>query len=101
MPRIQSREIPIALGLQSLPPVLQRVYAARGVLAVDELALQLKGLLPYREMKGIDQAVMALIPVVTQGKRLLVVGDFDVDGATSTAVALRALRLMGAQNVEY
>jgi len=101
MPRIQSREIPIAPGLQSLPPVLQRVYAARGVLAVDELALQLKGLLPYREMKGIDQAVMALIPVVTQGKRLLVVGDFDVDGATSTAVALRALRLMGAQNVDY
>lgn len=104
-PKIQTREFSSAFALDSLPtnlsPVLARIYSARGIERPDDLELQLAGLLPYHSMKDINKAVEALLPVVTAGKRLLVVGDFDADGATSTAVAIRALRMMGAQHVDY
>ena len=100
-PQIQDRTVPLAPELDGLPPVLSRVYRSRGVTSQAELELQLKQLIPYHSMKDIDAAVMALVPVVTEGKRLLVVGDFDADGATSTAVVLRALRMMGAADVDY
>lgn len=101
MPNIQIREFSSDFSPNNLSPVLARIYSARGVKTPDELDLQLAGLLPYHSMKDIDKAVEALVPVVISGKRLLVVGDFDADGATSTAVALRALRMMGAQQVDY
>lgn len=88
-------------NLTSVHPVLARVYAARGVTTDAELELSLKHLLPWHDLKGIEQAVEQLLPVVLAGKSLLVVGDFDVDGATSTALALRCLRLFGAQNLNY
>jgi single-stranded-DNA-specific exonuclease len=81
--------------------VFARVLAARGVRQSDELENRLAQLLPPASMKGIEQAVDCLLPVVTQQQRLLVVGDFDVDGATSTALVLRALRALGATQVEY
>ncbi|GGY32682.1 single-stranded-DNA-specific exonuclease RecJ [Bacterioplanes sanyensis] len=87
--------------LPGLHPVFARVLAARGVRQSDELENRLAQLLPPASMKGIEQAVDCLLPVVTQQQRLLVVGDFDVDGATSTALALRALRALGATQVEY
>jgi len=100
-PQIQDRTVPPAPELSGLPPVLSRVYRSRGVTSQAELELQLKQLIPYHSMRDIDAAVTALVPVVTEGKRLLVVGDFDADGATSTAVVLRALRMMGAADVDY
>lgn len=100
-PQIQDRTVPLAPELDGLPPVLSRVYRSRGVTSPAELELQLKQLIPYHSMRDIDAAVTALVPVVTEGKRLLVVGDFDADGATSTAVVLRALRMMGAADVDY
>ncbi len=87
--------------LPGLHPVFARVLAARGVRQSDELENRLAQLLPPASMKGIEQAVDCLLPVVTQQQRLLVVGDFDVDGATSTALVLRALRALGATQVEY
>jgi single-stranded-DNA-specific exonuclease len=100
-PQIRVRQTDTEQTLPDLHPVLSRVYQSRGIATPDDLNLQLAGLVPYHEMLGIDGAVSALMPVVTQGKRLLVVGDFDADGATSTAVALRALRMMGAPNLDY
>lgn len=82
-------------------PVLARVYAARGVTEPDQLELVLKRLEPWYNMKGISEAVELLIPIVTAGKRLLVVGDFDVDGATSTALVIRSLTLLGATQLDY
>lgn len=99
MPIIRSRPFSLSDLPQGLHPVLARVYAARGVQV--EQNLQLAQLEPYQAMKGIREAVDALVPVVTQVKSLLVVGDFDVDGATSTALVIRALRMMGALNVDY
>ena len=101
MPQIHTRSVSELTPLGHLHPVLQRVYSGRGVASADELELSLKGLLPFHSMKGMAAAVEALVPVVTEGRRLLVVGDFDADGATSTAVALRALSMMGAAHVEY
>lgn len=100
-PKIQIREFSSAFSPANVPAVLARIYSARGIHHVDELELQLAGLLSYHSMKDIDKAVDALLPVVLSGKRLLVVGDFDADGATSTAVAIRALKMMGAQQVDY
>ncbi|TPD55617.1 MAG: single-stranded-DNA-specific exonuclease RecJ [Thalassolituus maritimus] len=100
-PQIRVRQADTEQTLPDLHPVLSRVYQSRGIANPDDLNLQLAGLIPYHEMLGIDDAVSALKPVVTEGKRLLVVGDFDADGATSTAVALRALRMMGAPNLDY
>lgn len=86
---------------QPLPNVLKRIYAARGVFTDDELDLQLAGLLPYHDLKGIDAAVARLVLAVTEQQRILIVGDFDADGATSSALAVDALRTFGASEVTY
>lgn len=101
MTAIVQRDAPAIAELCHLPPVLARIYAGRGVRAQAELDLSLAALQPYHTLHDIDRAVTLLLPVVTQGKRLLVVGDFDVDGATSTALAIRALRALGAAQVDY
>lgn len=101
MVRIVQREAPIVAELSSLPPVLARIYAGRGIRTEAELNLGLGALLPYHTLHDIDRAVALLLPVVLEGKRLLVVGDFDVDGATSTVLAIRALRTLGATQVDY
>ncbi|UTW47344.1 single-stranded-DNA-specific exonuclease RecJ [Bacterioplanoides sp. SCSIO 12839] len=101
MTQIIQRSLPSQSQLSGVSPILQRIYAARGVTSNDQLELQLNRLLPWQSLKGIEAAVDLLVPVVTEQKKLLVVGDFDVDGATSTALAIRALGLFGAQNLDY
>lgn len=103
MPSILFRPVPeqAEQRLPHLPPVLARIYAARGIYEARETELQLQHLLSFQTMRGIDSAVALLEPVVIEGKKLLIVGDFDVDGASSAALAIRALRMMGAQSVDY
>jgi len=101
MVQISQRPFSAGLQLPGVHPVLQRVYSARGIAEASQLELSLQGLLPFSLLKGITAAVELLLPVVTQQKRLLVVGDFDVDGASSTALAIRALRLLGARHLDY
>lgn len=84
-----------------LHPVLQHVYRNRGIVSTAELERGLEQLLPYQQLKGIDAAVMCLYTALQQQQRILVVGDFDADGATSSAVAVSALRLLGAAEVHY
>lgn len=84
----------------SLHPVLRRVYAARGV-AESDLPLELKNLLPPSLLKGIDAAVALLEDALRRQRKIVIAGDYDADGATSTALALLALRAMGAQSVGY
>jgi len=91
----------LSLLLPAMNPVLQRVYAARGIRGEDELSLNLNQLLPFHNLKGIDAAVAVLKAALANQQHLLIVGDFDADGATSTALAIRALRAMGAQQVDY
>lgn len=100
-PLISERPLPDHWQLPDLPELLQKVYARRHVVSADQLDMQLKQLLPWSGLKGIHQAVECLLPVVTEQKSLLVVGDFDVDGASSTALSIRALRMMGATRLDY
>jgi len=82
-------------------PLLARLYAARGVTGTEELDDALAKLLPPSGMRGIQQAASLLADAIHQNKRLCIVADYDCDGATACAVALRGLRLLGAQHVGY
>jgi len=84
-----------------LHPVLARLYAARAVQHADELDLSLERLLPPGALKHMDAAVALLAESLRASQRILIVADFDADGATSCALAVRALRSMGAQDVRY
>ncbi|HEY0721284.1 MAG TPA: single-stranded-DNA-specific exonuclease RecJ [Gammaproteobacteria bacterium] len=84
-----------------LHPVLARVYAARNVTSAEQLQHGLALLPPHTELKGIEAAVALLIDALQQKLRILIIGDFDADGATSTALAVRALRAMGAAHVDF
>ena len=101
--RIERRLVDVGPTLRALDvgPVLARVYAGRGVRDAAELEHTLERLLDFRALRGIDEAVELLVHAVTHGERILIVGDFDADGATSTAVAVRALRACGARDVHY
>jgi single-stranded-DNA-specific exonuclease len=83
------------------PPLLQRIYAARGVLSAEEGELRLARLLAPHRLGGIEAAVECLHAALRREARIVVVGDFDCDGATGTAVAVRGLRMLGARHVDY
>ncbi|MFZ2506873.1 MAG: single-stranded-DNA-specific exonuclease RecJ [Steroidobacteraceae bacterium] len=85
----------------SLNAVLRRVYAARGIGHADELNLELRQLLPVSTLDGIGPATELLVEHLLRGSRILVVGDFDADGATSTALVLRQLRRLGAAHAVF
>ncbi|HTE43185.1 MAG TPA: DHH family phosphoesterase, partial [Steroidobacteraceae bacterium] len=84
-----------------LHPLLRRIYAARGVSTDAELQLSLDKLIPVGQLDGVDRAVELLIDHRERGSRVLVVGDFDADGATSTALVVRQLRRLGYADVHY
>ncbi|MGP4142300.1 single-stranded-DNA-specific exonuclease RecJ [Sodalis praecaptivus] len=89
------------LAEADIPPLLKRLYVQRGVCAVDELERGARGLLAYHSLTGVEQAVDLLVGALADQRRLMVVGDFDADGATSTALTVLALRQMGAQTIEF
>jgi len=100
--RIIERTISTAASLpEELHPVLRRVYAARTVVTEADLDYSLDRLIPPAQLGGLAAAVALLETGVTANQRIVIVGDFDADGATSCAVCLRALRSMGASNVHY
>ena len=100
--RILRRDVP-AHGPwpDSVPPALQRIYAARGVGTPAEGELKLARLLPPDALGHLPQAADLLASAIAGGKHIVVVGDFDCDGATGTAVAVRGLRLLGATHVSF
>ncbi|WP_324731530.1 single-stranded-DNA-specific exonuclease RecJ [Pseudomonas paeninsulae] len=100
--RIEARPLPAILpDLGNLPPLLTRLYAARGVQSVAELDKGLARLIPYQQLKGIEAAVELLVQALEQGQRMLIVGDFDADGATASTVGMLGLRMLGAAHVDY
>ena len=82
-------------------PLLARLYAARGVTGTEELDDALSKLLPPSTMLGLPEAAKLLADAIAQNKRICVVADYDCDGATACAVALRGLKLLGARQVAY
>lgn len=100
--RIEPRPLPETLpDLGDLPPLLTRLYAARGVQSAAELDKGLARLMPYSQLKGIEAAVDLLVEALEKRQRILFVGDFDADGATASTVGVLGLRLLGAAQVDY
>ena len=83
-----------------LHPVIARLYAARGVCLPDEIETGLARLVPPAALKGCDEAAALLADAIQQKRRMLVVADYDCDGATACAVAVRGLRMFGGQ-IDY
>lgn len=102
-PSIVRRPLPGVLPdlANNLHPLLTRLYASRGVSNASELERGAAGLLPFSSLKGIDAAVQLLCQALTQQQQLVIVGDFDADGATSTAVLVTGLKALGFKRVEY
>ncbi|WP_313082232.1 single-stranded-DNA-specific exonuclease RecJ [Pulveribacter sp.] len=90
-----------ALEQAGVHPLLARLYAARGVSGHEELDDALARLLPPAGLHGAAQAARVLADAMEQDQRLMVVADYDCDGATACAVAVRGLRLLGARHVDY
>ena len=93
-------------GASELPgsdihPLLARIYRARGIVAADELALDLKYIVPPTELLGCAAGAELLADAIAGDQRILIVGDFDADGATSTALGMSTLRDFGARYVDY
>ncbi|EAU2305894.1 single-stranded-DNA-specific exonuclease RecJ [Salmonella enterica] len=84
-----------------LPPLLRRLYASRGIRSARELERSVKGMLPWQQLSGIDNAVEILYNAFREGIRIIVVGDFDADGATSTALSVLGMRALGCDNISY
>lgn len=84
-----------------LPPLLRRLYASRGVRSARELERSVKGMLPWQQLSGIDNAVEILYNAFREGIRIIVIGDFDADGATSTALSVLGMRALGCDNISY
>ncbi len=78
-------------------PVLARIFAARGISEPAELSTGLSGLIPPRRLLNIDRAASFLADAIALGRKITVIADYDCDGATACAVALRGLKLLGAQ----
>lgn len=85
----------------TMPPLLQRIYANRGAFEQSSLERSSKALLSYTELYGIEKAVHLLADTLDKGRRIIIVGDFDADGATSCALAVSALSMMGCTQVDY
>jgi single-stranded-DNA-specific exonuclease len=83
------------------PACIRRIMAARGIVKADELTFDLAGLPKPSEMLGMEAAVTLLIKALKQQWRVMIVADFDSDGATSCAVMMRGLRMMGLQHIDF
>ncbi|TWI03799.1 single-stranded-DNA-specific exonuclease [Luteimonas cucumeris] len=86
---------------ESVPPLLRRVYAARGAHDLQQAQPRLAHLLPPDTLGGLDAATALLADAIVQDRHIVVVGDFDCDGATACAVGVRGLRMLGARHVSY
>ncbi|HCE3213673.1 TPA: single-stranded-DNA-specific exonuclease RecJ [Vibrio parahaemolyticus] len=102
MIEIQRRPEPdLSLLPDSIPPILKRIYINRGITDIAQLETSARGLHSYQKLGGIEQAVELLFQAIQEQKRIIVVGDFDADGATSAALSVLALRMLGSNNVDY
>lgn len=99
--KLMVREVAELKLLSGLPPLLSRLYASRGLTDVQQLDLSLKQLPAYSLLKGIESAVALLIEAIQRRQHILILGDFDADGATSTSLACLALKKLGAAQVSY
>ncbi|MFT5162035.1 MAG: single-stranded-DNA-specific exonuclease [Alteromonadaceae bacterium] len=95
-PRVDDSFLPDAIH-----PVLKQIYASRGITDTEQLNTSVSGLLNFDKFVGMTGAVELLVEALRLGKRIIIVGDFDADGATSTAVMVLGLKMMGYTRVKF
>jgi len=93
--------LPDALRKAAIHPLLAQIYHARGIESPEELELQLSQLIPPSQLLNADMAAVMLADAIAAAKKIVVVGDFDADGATSTTLAVSVLKAFGAARVDY
>jgi len=99
---IRRRFIPDQNSLSDqIHPVLKRVFAARNVVSDQQLDYRLQQLVPFEQLRDIDKAVNLLINAICHERRIIIAADYDADGATACAVAIRGLRAMGVAQIGY
>ena len=96
----QSQAI-VTLSSQGLSPLLSRIYASRGIEDICDISHEMLNLLDFRLLSGINTAIDRLAQALQKQERILIIGDFDADGATSTALAVTVLTAFGAKHVDY
>lgn len=100
--QLRRREVDETAELPSdLSPLLRRLYASRGVRSARDLERSVKGMLPWQQLSGVEKAVEILYNAFRERTRIIVVGDFDADGATSTALSVLGMRALGCDNISY
>lgn len=99
--RVVRRVVPESSQIKALHPVVDRLLRSRGILSADEVDYALQHLLPYHALSQIDAAASCLADTLARQEKILIVGDFDADGATSTALSVRALKAFGAKQVDF
>ncbi|WP_159661159.1 single-stranded-DNA-specific exonuclease RecJ [Alcanivorax xiamenensis] len=100
-PTVRRRHVEIPAGLAEVPPLLARILAARGMSGAEELDLSLNRLPHPRQFGGLEQAVALLLQARREHWRVCVVGDYDADGATATAVMVKGLQQLGFVRPDY
>ena len=95
-PRKNNQHLP-----EQLHPRLKQIYADRGVEDAAQLNRSAKALLHYDQLQGVEKAVSLLVQAIASNKKIIIVGDFDADGATSTALSMMSLWMMGSTNHDY
>ena len=96
-PRVWSERTAWQLEQGGIPPLLARLYAARGIQTPNQISTRMEDLIPPSALKGLSEASALLADALISGRRICIVADYDADGATACAVAMRGLRLLGAQ----
>ncbi|MDA9558334.1 single-stranded-DNA-specific exonuclease RecJ [Vibrio sp.] len=101
MIEIQRRTVEKSNLPNHIPERLKSIYASRGIQSEQQLDTSARSLHSYQKLGGIDRAVTLLFDAIKSNKRIIIVGDFDADGATSSALSVLALRMLGSHNVDY
>ncbi|TAG76539.1 MAG: single-stranded-DNA-specific exonuclease RecJ, partial [Betaproteobacteria bacterium] len=95
--RAANTEAAALLEAHGIAPLFARLYAARGIASTEDASFKLSLLPPPSSMKGIDAVVERLILAIEKQEQMVIVADYDADGATACAIGLRGLRRMGAK----
>ncbi|MCW8879208.1 MAG: single-stranded-DNA-specific exonuclease RecJ [Kangiellaceae bacterium] len=98
---VRRKEVPVESSLTGFPEKIQQIYASRGVSELSDLEYELKGLIPPSQLKGGDNAAAIIFDFIKDNKSILIVGDFDADGATSSSIMMKSLRCFGAQKIDF
>ena len=97
----RNAEVSDELQASQLHPLLKKIYANRGITRLEQINYSLKSLLDYSSLKSIDLASEIVSKAIMQQKKIVIIGDFDADGATSCALMMRAFKAFGLHSVDY